>query len=39
MHMSPTLVYVVRQRPLPLAEPDDVAFPSEDLNCSLVMGL
>ena len=39
MHMSPTLVNVMRHRPLPLAEPGAVAFPSEEVVCALVMGL
>jgi hypothetical protein len=39
VHMSPTLINVMRHRPLPLAEPDAVAFPSEEVVCALVMGL
>ena len=39
MQMSPTLINVMRHRPLPLAVPDAVAFPSEEVVCALVMGL
>jgi len=39
VHMSPTLINVMRHRPLPLAVPDAVAFPSEEVVCALVRGL
>ena len=39
MHMSLTLINVMRHRPLPLAVPDAVAFPSEEVVCALVIEL